>query len=183
MQTWIALLRGINVGGRNKMPMAELRAGLEAAGFCSVRSYIQSGNVVFDATPTSKYALAKRLDEAIERRFGFLPEIFLLTTTDFQAAIDNNPFPDAVSEPKTLHFYFLECVPNSPDVDSINNMVTSTERYELIDTIFYLHAPDGVGRSKLASSVERRLGVSATARNYKTIQALSTMLRHKGDLD
>jgi uncharacterized protein (DUF1697 family) len=176
MQTWIALFRGINVGGRNKMSMAKLTSALEAAGCRSVQTYIQSGNVVFDCSSKSKPNLSVRLGDAIACQFGFRPDILLLTDSDFRTAIKNNPFPDAESEPKTLHFFFLDSVPDSPDMEAIVKLATATERYRLIDGVFYLHAPEGFGRSKLAAGVERRLGVPVTARNYNTIRSLSSIL-------
>tara|TARA_R110002073_G_scaffold41466_8_gene117082 strand:+ start:4778 stop:5317 length:540 start_codon:yes stop_codon:yes gene_type:complete len=176
MPHWIALIRGINVGGHNKMPMAELRTTLEAAGCCSVRTYIQSGNVVFTSPNQSKRKLVKHLGDAIEDQFGFRPAILLLSKDDFRTAVASNPFLDAIAAAKTLHFFFLDSAPRSPDIDTLTKLATSTERFKLVDTVFYLHSPDGIGRSKLAAGVERKLGVPATARNFRTIQALSEIL-------
>lgn len=176
MQTWIALFRGINVGGRNKMTMASLATTLESAGCRSVRTYIQSGNVVFASSSRSKPNLTQRLGDAIEGAFDFRPNILLLTDTDFLDAIANNPFSGAIHEPKTLHFFFLESKPEHPDVDGIGKLAILSERFQLVDSVFYLHAPDGFGRSKLAAGVERKLGVPTTARNYTTIASLSDML-------
>ncbi|TWU44544.1 hypothetical protein Poly51_61110 [Rubripirellula tenax] len=176
MNTWIALFRGINVGGRNKMPMAPLRLALESIGCRSVQTYIQSGNVLFDSAAKSKAKLTRLVGDATESEFGFRPTVLLLTAAEFHSAIANNPFPDAVVDPKTLHFFFLDSVPTSPDNDGLASLATSTERYQLVDSVFYLHAPDGFGRSKLASAVERKLGVATTARNYKTIHHLAAKL-------
>ncbi|MCA9137699.1 MAG: DUF1697 domain-containing protein [Planctomycetales bacterium] len=176
MKTWIALFRGINVGGRNKMPMAALVTTLESVGCRSVRTYIQSGNVVFNSAAKSKQSLCKRLGERIAKEFDFRPKILLLTESDFRTAVANNPFAGAISAPKTLHFFFLDSVPESPDIKGIARLATPTEQFKLIDDIFYLYTPDGFGRSKLASSVERKLGVAASARNYTTIQNLTEML-------
>ncbi|MFM7384965.1 MAG: DUF1697 domain-containing protein [Betaproteobacteria bacterium] len=176
MQTWIALFRGINVGGRNKMPMAALATTLESAGCHSVRTYIQSGNVVFMSSSKSKPNLTKKLGDATEYQFGFRPNILLLTDTDFRSAVANNPFTDAIPQPNTLHFFFLDSKPESPDIDGIAELAIASERFQLIDTVFYLHAPDGFGRSKLAAGAERKLGVATTARNYSTIHNLSDIL-------
>lgn len=176
MQTWIALFRGINVGGRNKMSMAALASVLETTGCRSVRTYIQSGNVVFNSAFKSKRNLSTRLRDVTEAEFGFRPSILLLSDSDFRSAVAGNPFPDAIAEPKTLHFFFLDAVPVAPDMDAIAKLASSTERYELIGTVFYLHTPNGFGRSKLAAGAERRLGVASTARNYTTIQNLLSML-------
>ncbi|MBL8830647.1 MAG: DUF1697 domain-containing protein [Planctomycetaceae bacterium] len=176
MHTWLALIRGINVGGRNKLPMTTLSRILEQAGCVAVRTYIQSGNVVFASPSKSKKALVKRLGEAIETEFKFRPGILLLSAADFHAAVPNNPFPHAVENPQSLHFFFLESPPKSADLAGIAKLAASSERYGLIDTVFYLHAPDGIGRSKLAAGVERKLGVAVTARNYATVQKLAEML-------
>ncbi|MBL6763942.1 MAG: DUF1697 domain-containing protein [Verrucomicrobiae bacterium] len=176
MQTWIALLRGINVGSRNKMPMTDLANTLQSAGCRSVRTYIQSGNVVFASNLRSNQSLTAKIGTAIETHFGFRPHVLLLSAADFRSAVTNNPFPNVVSEPKTLHFFFLNATPASPDLDGISELATTSERFQLIDSVFYLHAPDGFGRSKLAAATERKLGVATTARNYTTIHNLSAML-------
>jgi uncharacterized protein (DUF1697 family) len=176
MQNWIALLRGINVGGRNSLPMAELKAMFESTGCSSVQTYIQSGNVVFAASVKSGQSLSKRLSDAIEKQFGFRPNTLLLTESDLRAAIANNPFAEAVKDPKTLHFFFLDSPPKSPDMKGLDKLALSTERYELIGSVFYLYTPDGFGRSKLAAGAERKLGVPATARNFTTVKKLSEML-------
>jgi uncharacterized protein (DUF1697 family) len=176
MQHWIALLRGVNVGGRNKMPMSALVTALESAGCSSVRTYIQSGNVVFTSSARSKANLTKRIGAANEAQFHFRPNIVILTDPEFRTAVANNPFTDAISEPKTLHFFFLDSKPASPDLTGLIELGIPSERFRLIDKVFYLHAPDGFGRSKLAAGAERKIGVPTTARNYTTIQNLSDML-------
>ena len=176
MQTWIALLRGVNVGGRNAMAMAVLATVFESVGCNSVRTYIQSGNVIFSSQDKSKTKLIDRLGDAIENQFGFLPSILLLTESELRAAVANNPFPEAVGEPKALHFLFPAAPPKLPDINGMDKLASSTERFKLIDSVFYLHTPDGVGRSKLAAAAERKLGEPATARNYTTIQNLCKML-------
>ncbi len=176
MQTWIALLRGINVGGRNKMPMKDLSKVLEAVGCRSVRTYIQSGNVVFESSSKSKNRLTKKIIDAIESRFKFRPNVLLVTCAEFRSSVRSNPFPQAAENPKTLHFFFLESEPESPDVEGIAELASPTERFELIGSVFYLHTPDGFGRSKLAAGAERKLGVPATARNFTTICKLTEML-------
>lgn len=108
MATWIALLRGVNVGGRNRLPMADLRRIFADAGCSSVSTYIQSGNVVFSATIKSTDCLAGRIAGAIETGFGFRPGIHLLTGAQLEQAIADNPFPDAVDDPKSLHVAFFD---------------------------------------------------------------------------
>ncbi len=176
MQTWIALFRGINVGGNNILPMAKLRSDLESLNLVNVRTYIQSGNVVFDSTAKTAASLGNRIGRRIEERHGFRPRILFLSREDLLAAIESNPFPEAVSDPKTLHFLFLAEPASDPDTEALDAKKTATERYELTDGVFYLHAPDGIGRSKLAAGAERHLGVVTTGRNYRTVDRLLSMI-------
>jgi uncharacterized protein (DUF1697 family) len=176
MKTWIALFRGINVGGNNILPMAELRNDLESLKLTNVRTYIQSGNVVFDSTAKTTSSLIKKIGVRIEKKHGFRPHLILLDREDLLAAIESNPFPKAISNPKTLHFGFLAEPATNPDIKVINNAKSSTERYKLADRVFYLHAPDGIGRSKLAANAGKYLGVVMTARNYRTVDKLWSMV-------
>lgn len=169
MQTWIALFRGINVGGHHKLPMAELRAELESIGLRDARTYIQSGNVVFEASGRERVALADEISDLVERNHGFTARVLILDARKLGAAMEDNPFPGAVDEPKNLHLFFLESAPGSPDLAKIEEIKADSEQFELIDRVFYLHTPDGLGTSRLASSVERYLGVAATARNWRTV--------------
>jgi len=176
MQRWIALFRGINVGGNNILPMAALTGHLEALKLQRIRTYIQSGNVVFDSTSRSMGNLARRISRRIEEHHGFRPQIFFLSAQELQAAVSGNPFPEAVSDPKTLHFAFLSETPVAPDIKALDDAKVSTEKYVITKRVFYLHAPDGIGRSKLAMNAEKYLGVVTTGRNYRTVQKLLEMV-------
>jgi uncharacterized protein (DUF1697 family) len=178
MTTWMALFRGMNVGGNNILPMAELRSDLASLGLTNVRTYIQSGNVVFDATAKTATSLIKHIGGCIERQHGFRPHLLILDGNTLQAAITANPFPKAVSAPKTLHFFFLAEPATDPDIEALDRAKAPTEHYTLTDRVFYLHAPDGIGRSKLAANAEKYLGVVTTARNYRTVDKLSSMVAH-----
>jgi len=176
MTRWIALFRGINVGGNNILPMAQLRSDLASLGLTNVRTYIQSGNVIFDATATTATSLIKTIGGRIEQRHGFRPHLLIVDGDMLQAAITANPFPKAVSDPKTLHFFFLAEPATDPDIEALDNAKTPTENYKLTDRVFYLHAPDGIGRSKVAANAEKHLGVVTTARNYRTVEKLFSMV-------
>ena len=171
MKTYILLLRGINVGGRNVLPMKDLVALLEDLGCRNVRTYIQSGNVVVQ---TSKDAsnLSKQVSAKVKERRGFEPCALLIELQDFERAIAANPFPEAESDPKALHFGFLDSMPLKPNLKKLEALKTKNERFQLIDKVFYLHAPDGVGRSKVAANSERLLGSSMTDRNWRTVSKL-----------
>jgi len=175
METIIALLRGINVGGNNRLPMRDLVAILQAMDLRSVQTYIQSGNVVFQTDQTSLPELAHEIGAAIGESHGFTPQVLLLRLVELETAVTRNPFPEAQTDHKTLHFYFLESVPPAPDLALLAALKTERERFQLIDKVFYLHAPDGIGRSKLAEKVEKALGVATTARNWRTVSKLMEM--------
>jgi uncharacterized protein (DUF1697 family) len=175
MQRWIALFRGINVGGNHILPMRELVQELEALKLKNVRTYIQSGNAVFDGEQKNAQALAKQITQRIEKRYGFAPHVLIISRKDLHNAVDANPFPAATSEPKSLHVFFLDKLPAKPNLTALDLAKKATEAYQLNGSVFYLHAPDGIGRSKLAASAERHLGVAATARNYRTVEKLVSL--------
>jgi uncharacterized protein (DUF1697 family) len=169
MSLWIAFFRGINVGGKNILPMRELKIVLADLGCEGISSYIQSGNVIFRHEETDAGALGAGIAAIVMEQFGFEPQVLVLNKRQLLAASENNPFPEAASEPKSLHLYFLGGNPVAADVDRLAALAGETERFKLIDRVFYLHAPDGIGRSKLAAGVEKALGIPATARNWRTV--------------
>jgi uncharacterized protein (DUF1697 family) len=166
---WIALLRGINVGGRNKLPMQRLAETLRQRGLRRVATYLQSGNVVFQGPRIEPAPLADEIGNAILAEFGFRPPLLLITRQALLEIRNRCPFPP---DDKTVHCFFLFTPASAPDIDGLNAVTASRERWVLQANILYLHAPDGFGRSKLAASVERRLGVPTTARNWRTLTHL-----------
>ena len=172
MNIWIALLRGINVGGANVLTMKDLVALLEGIGCASPKTYIQSGNVVFRSDEQSSSAMADRVSDAMAREHGFQPRVVVLSREELQQSADNNPFPEAESKPSTVHLFFLAEPPTNPDIDALTRLKTRSESFVLSDRVFYLHAPDGIGRSKLAAQAEKLIGVDATARNWRTVSKL-----------
>lgn len=176
MKTYIALLRGINVGGKNLLPMKELSAMLGDLGAQNVKTYIQSGNAVFVWKGKDSTQLANQIRAEIKSRRGFDPHILLLELKDFERVIHQNPFPaEAEADPKALHAGFLAAAPKSPDLKTLESLKIDSERFRLIGRVFYLHAPEGVGRSKLAAKSERLLGVPMTDRNWRTVLTLLKM--------
>jgi uncharacterized protein (DUF1697 family) len=180
MKTYVAFFRGINVGGRNKLSMKDLAVALEDSGCQDVATYIQSGNAVFRSEERDASLLAERITATIGERHGFEPRVLLLEPDEIQGAMRSNPFPEAESEPKTLHLYFLAAPPERPDPDALEGIRGDRERFVLADGVFYLHAPDGLGRSKLAANVEKLLGVPATARNWRTVRKVMEMAQQLG---
>ncbi len=166
---YIAFFRGINVGGNAILPMHDLVETLDGLGLKSVKTYIQSGNVVFQSADTNVAKLSRKITAAIETRHGLAPHVLLLGIQELQAAMDGNPFPQGEREPKSLHLFFLDSVPDDPDWGTLESIKAKNEQFKLDRRVFYLYAPDGLGRSKLAAKVEKALGVVATARNWRTV--------------
>lgn len=177
MGTWACLFRGINVGGKNVVPMKKLVTALTVAGCKQVKTYIQSGNVVFRHAAKTPSALQVIIADRIEKVFGFRPEVFVLSVDRLERALDRNPFPAAVAAPNRLHAFFLAREPEAPDTGALEQWKTDNESFVLDQGIFYLYAPDGIGRSKLAARVERLLGVPTTARNWRTLMKLLALAR------
>lgn len=177
MDTYIALLRGINVGGHNILPMLELVTMLEEIGLSQIKTYIQSGNVVFQSEARKRVELSQKIGAAIEQRRGFAVQVMILDVNEFKRAIAANPFADIEAEPNALHFFFLASLPEQPDLKAIERVKKNSEQFKLIDKVFYLYAPEGIGRSKLAMNVEKLLGVAVTARNWRTVSKLMAMVQ------
>jgi uncharacterized protein (DUF1697 family) len=169
MKSYIALFRGINVGGSGILPMKDLVEILEAIDLEDVKTYIQSGNVVFRSSEDNAERIAAQISAAIRKRLGFEPQVLLLEPAELRRIIDANPFPEAIVEPKTLHLSFLASEPDNPDLESMEKLKKDSERFVLKDRMFYLHAPEGIGRSKLAANIEKLLGIAATSRNWRTV--------------
>lgn len=169
MNTIVALLRGINVGGHNKLLMCDLVEILQRLGLANVKTYIQSGNVVFQSNRADLATLSQEISTAIGESHGFTPYVMLLSIDDFQEAMEANPFPEGEAEPKTLHLFFLDSTPQDPNLNALEAFRAERESYRLINKVFYLHAPDGIGRSKLAENVGKGWDVAITARNWRTV--------------
>ena len=171
MTICVALFRGINVGGHNKLPMQSLRGILESLGCEQVCTYIQSGNAVF-ATRQTTGDLANALEAALDANFGFRPDVFILDFDTFKAIAAANPYSAAEESPSQVHVAFLADAPADPDLAKLEELKSPTESFALIGNAFFLHAPDGIGRSKLSAGVERALGVPVTGRNWRTVSKL-----------
>jgi uncharacterized protein (DUF1697 family) len=180
MKTYIALFRGINVGGKNVLAMEDLVATLEYTGARDVATYIQSGNAVFRSEEKDASFLSDRIRAAIEERHGFEPQVLVLGSEELERAVRSNPFPEAESDLRTLHLYFMAASPERPDLDGLEEIQGKRERFFLGEGVFFLHAPDGIGRSRLAANAERLLGVPATARNWRTVRKVMEMADRRG---
>ena len=173
MYTYIALFRGINVGGRNILPMKELIAILGSLNYENIQTYIQSGNVVFQSKNKVSEKSASEISKLVLARKGFEPKVLFLSLEELQDAIAYNPF--STDDGKALNFFFLESQPREPNLAQLDSVKAKSEEFMLGRQVFYFYAPDGIGRSKLAASVEKALSVPITARNWNTVSALNSM--------
>nr|WP_231710322.1 DUF1697 domain-containing protein [Roseibium limicola] len=176
MPIWVALFRGINVGGHRKVPMKALRGLFERLEFTDVKTYIQSGNAVFASSQHNPERIGTTLSEAFEREFGFAVQILVLSADAFVDVLNACPFQAGEADENLVHvFFFAEGIPASDVVEPIEKVRAATEQIHLGDRAFYLRAPDGIGRSRLVSRIDRLLGVPTTARNLKSVSAIAAL--------
>ena len=173
--TYVALLRGINVGGKNKLPMKDLVSLFESAGCTEVRHYIQSGNVVFQA----KEALAKRIQDRIradiEQRFGLLVPLVLRTAREIADVAKRHPLLKAGDDPRLVHVMFLADKPGQKEGSSLDATRSPPDTFILVGREIYLSCPNGA-RSKLTNAYfDRALGTTSTGRNWRTVLKLAEM--------
>jgi uncharacterized protein (DUF1697 family) len=168
METYVALFRGINVGGNNILPMKELKWLLEENSCHNTKTYIQSGNVVFDSEEPPE-----NINLLIEEKYGFKPEILIINKKEFLELVSGNPYSSTIG--KQIHFYFCKDAPKA-NVVRLDELKSETERWSINGKVLYLYAPDGIGRSKLAANIEKCLGVAGTGRNLNTVNKLIEML-------
>lgn len=169
----IALLRGINVGGNKKVPMAQLRELMERLGFSDVATYVQSGNVVFSGPRRAARTIAREIEAGIVDEFGFEVLITIRTRDELAAIVEANPLGATVAAGNLFHVVFLS---DAPDPDAVARVVPEdhgSEAYALIGRELYLSTPAGLSQSKLARALtERPLRVRATSRNWRTVAKL-----------
>lgn len=175
MAGFVLLLRGVNVGGHNRLPMKDLRVLLEKIGCCDVATYIQSGNAVFSyAGDASK--LQHLIAARIADQFSFRPTVMLLSKAAFAKILRDSNFANDELEPKFLHVSILQQAAKKADVDKLQALAANGEAFHLTASAFYLRAPKGIGRSKLAASAERILGVPVTSRNWRSLTKIRELL-------
>lgn len=177
---FVALFSGINVGGNRIVKMAELAAFFGQLGFRDVKTYVQSGNVVFRAEDVDAGTLASKIEAAFEKKWGFHSRIMVRDVDWFRRLVAANPYPEAADAPKTLHAYALEREPTSEEIARLAEKCTGPERFEVRRDVLYLHAPDGLGKSVFANLIPRVLKVPGTARNWRSVQALLEMAENSG---
>ena len=169
---YVALLRGINVGGARKLPMAELAEVVASLGHGEVKTFIQTGNVLF-TSGVAQARLAKPLEQAIDERFGLDVTVMLRTPAELRAVAGSNPFPDAEATPNRLHVVFLERKPSREGVAALAPDRSPGDRAIVDGDHVYLYLPNGAGRTKLTLDyLERVLRIRGTQRNWNTLVRL-----------
>lgn len=175
MTKWIALFRGINVGGHNKLPMKNLRDQMAKLGFADVRTYIASGNMLFETDENDTDKLAQMIADSVEKHQGFSPKVLLITKERLTRIIDQCPFDPAEEDARFLYVFFWAEISVVKDLAPFTAIATPEEQISLSDDAFYFFSPAGIGTSKLGSKVEKIGKVAATARNWRTMQKLKEM--------
>jgi len=182
MPTYVALLRGINVGGRNKVAMADLRQLAESLGHADVATYIQSGNLVFTSPKADTGALAGTLEQEITQRLGVTSAVVVLSRSELAQAIADNPFPDE-PDPRRVHAVFRQDDRSPEAIQAVaalqqkSRAAGSADEAVIVGRTLFLHTPEGFGRSDLAAQLFRSSTQAAgTARNWATVTKLMAML-------
>ena len=174
MPVVISMLRGVNVGAHNRIQMDALRTLYASLGLRDPQTYVQSGNVIFATDARDLVRLARRIENAIEQRFGFRPGVILRTTSDLRDVIARNPFAKRRGiEPSKLLVTFLAAHPGAQVRDTVLRMKADPEELRLDGRELYIYFPNGMGRSKLPwARMGQTLGTPATARNWNTVTKL-----------
>lgn len=178
MSTYIALLRAINLGPRNRVAMSDLRDLVTRLGFGNVQSLLQSGNLVFESDARSAAQLEPVLEREAKRRLGLETDWFVRSARNWQTLIARNPFPaEAARDPAHLLVVCLKAAPPAQQVKALQSAITGREVVRAVDQQAYIMYPDGIGRSRVTSAlIERVLGTSGTGRNWNTVLKLGALI-------
>ena len=174
------MLRGINVSGKKKIKMDDLRSLYEELSFENVVTYIQSGNVVFESTIKNTTSLKEKIETAIKVKYNFHVNVIIRTADELQKVINKNPFGqvDLANKGRKYLVTFLSATPSAKSISELQQYVTKPDKLVVYNNEVYLYIPNGYGKSKLSNTfIERKLGVEATTRNWKTIVKLYELSR------
>lgn len=178
MTKYIALLRGVNVGGRTRLKMANLVQVCESLGFHNAETYLQSGNVIFDYDVQNGSVLSKRIEKGLKDRLGLPVNVFIRTPDDFARIVASQPFKNR--DRTRLHVTFLHTTPRKIGTAAITGAARGGEEFSMSRMEVYLFLPNGMGKTKLSNNfIEKTLGVPATTRNWNTVNALLDMAETK----
>lgn len=175
MNVFVALYWGINVGGKNSVPMQSLRAMHERLGHRGVQSYLQSGNIVFSANGLAA-GHARKITAEFTAAFGFAAQVMVIDASRWRTIIAANPYAKLAAEnPQSVHVGICSGEPSVSDLEALLVKTGGHERFVAGVGVIYLHAPDGIGKSKFAAGLERASGAPMTLRNWRTVAAIGTL--------
>jgi uncharacterized protein (DUF1697 family) len=175
---YVALLRGINVGGNKLLGMAKLRGVFAEIGLGEARSLLQSGNMVFESEGRTSVQLEKLLEAETLQRLGLATTFFVRTAREWKSVVADNPFPDAAKQdPSHLMVLFLKQTPAPASIQALRAAIVGREKVEAVGRHAYIHYPDGIGRSRLTPAIlDAKLGQRGTARNWNTVLKLTALV-------
>lgn len=184
MPVYLALLRGINVSGKKIIKMEDLRKLMESSGYKNIKTYIQSGNVIFESNTKDKSIIAKHIEEVIEKQYGFDVSVFVIDGNDINKAVDNNPYAtkEEIEEgTKKIYVTFLSEKPSAENIEKLKQAPIGEDLIEFFDDVLYFKLISKASESKLSNTlIESKLKVRATTRNWNTTIKLLTMLEETG---
>ena len=177
MTAYVAMLRGVNVAG-HRIKMEQLHGLCDRLGFQKVETYVQSGNIVFQAKTENPTLISKRISESILASFGFETPVILRTSKEMENVVANNPFlKEKDVDSSKLHVTFLTDVAQEGSLKTVEKLATSQDRFHPTSREIYLYCPEGYGRTKLSNNaIEKALSVTATTRNWRTTNTLLEMV-------
>jgi len=177
MTTYISILRGINVSGHRMIKMDALKKMCVDLNFSNVKTFIQSGNIIFQSKTKGTEKISITIKTSIEKLFGFDVPVITLTQTELESIINSNPFSkDKTKDPAFFHITLLSDEPELQNIELLQQVDLKNDRYEVIDKTIYLYCPDSYSNSKLTNTfLEKKLKVTATTRNWKTTNELQNI--------
>lgn len=179
MNTYVAVLRGINVSGQRMINMKDLKALFQKWGYENVMTYIQSGNVVFGSAESNTKKLEKEIVDIIHNHYGFEVPVMVLTQKDITDILENNPYNDHKKDITKLHVTLLESLPDEKLLATTRDQKYQSDEFTISGKTIYLYCPDGYGMTKFSTMFfEKKLGVTATTRNWKTMQCIHDLMKN-----
>ena len=178
MNTYIAILRGINVSGQRMINMKDLKSLFQKAGFENPMTYIQSGNIVFKSIEKSTKKLSKDFAELIQSHYNFDVPVMVLNEKEIAEILKSNPYNDGKKDATKLHVTLLADIPAKDLLESTRDERYQSDEFQIVDKVIYLYCPDGYGMTKFSTTFfEKKLAVTATTRNWKTMEALGDLVK------
>lgn len=172
IRQYIVLLRGINVGGHNKLPMANLRNLLNNNGYTEVSTYIQSGNILLSSEKTSA-TISNHIEVLIKNEFNYTIPVITISVAELQQCFNENPYLEFVEDIKFLHVTFLDSFPETNLIKHLNISTYNNDTFQVKRKFVYLHTPDGFAKTKFSNTqFEKQLNTKATTRNWRTVTKL-----------